>query len=140
MVGVQATTLGGVEALLDEALEVAGERLPVHLDLALDATPAERWRARAPRPERAVASVWAHAETAPRGLLSAARERGDLLSATGSGAAAALVRDVEVAWGSDAGEAGVEAAGIALRIEPRLPIRARAGHACQRPGPPTLSP
>src|SRR5206468_11562183 len=105
MVGVQATTLGGVESLLGETLEVAGERLAVHVDLALDSTPAERWRATQPwhQAGEGEASVWAHAETAPRGLISAAQERGDMLSAVGSGAVAALARDVEISWGSDAG-------------------------------------
>jgi hypothetical protein len=47
--------------------------------------------------------LWAHAESAPRGLLGEARERGDALSAVGAGSVAALVREGEVAWGSDAG-------------------------------------
>jgi hypothetical protein len=61
LVGVQATTLGGIERLLPEALEVAGERLAVHVDLALDLTPAERWRARKPWRETALPWLWAHA-------------------------------------------------------------------------------
>jgi cytosine/adenosine deaminase-related metal-dependent hydrolase len=103
MFGVQAHSLDGVERLLREALEVADERLAVHVDLALDLTPAERWRARAPRPEGAPATLWAHAETAPRGLLGDARERGDALCAVGAGSVAALMREAEVGWGSDAG-------------------------------------
>ena len=42
MLGVQATTLHGIETLLAEAMESAGG-LAVHVDLALDLTPAERW-------------------------------------------------------------------------------------------------
>jgi cytosine/adenosine deaminase-related metal-dependent hydrolase len=103
MVGVQATTLDGVETMLHEALETAGDRLAVHVDLALDLTPAERWQSRRPWREPALPTLWAHAETAPRGLLGAARERGDALSAVGSGSLAALLREAEVAWGSDAG-------------------------------------
>lgn len=103
MVGVQAQSLDGVERLLHEALEAAGERLAVHVDLALDLTPAERWRARPARPANAPATLWAHAETAPRGLLGDARERGDALCAVGAGSVAALMREAEVGWGSDAG-------------------------------------
>src|SRR5262249_61268705 len=44
----------------------------------------------------------AHAEAAPRGLLAAADGRGDALSPTGAYAATAVVRDAEIAWGSDA--------------------------------------
>jgi cytosine/adenosine deaminase-related metal-dependent hydrolase len=103
MVGVQASTLDGVHALLTEALETAGDRLAVHMDLALDLTPAERWRERAEWPQRPLPALWAHAEVAPRGLLAAVQERGDALSAVGSGSATALVRETEVAWGSDSG-------------------------------------
>lgn len=103
LVGVQATSLAGVERLLAEALEAAGDRLAVHVDLALDATPGERWRAPAAWRDGALPTMWAHAETAPRGLVAALRERGDSLSATGSGSAAALVRETELAWGSDSG-------------------------------------
>lgn len=103
MVGVRATTLDGVEALLHEALESAGDRLAVHVDLALDLTPAERWQARTPWRAPALPTLWAHAETAPRGLLGAARDRGDALSAVGAGSVTALLREGEVAWGSDAG-------------------------------------
>ena len=45
MLGVQATTLQGIETLLAEAMESAGG-LAVHVDLALDLTPAERWGGR----------------------------------------------------------------------------------------------
>ena len=103
MVGVQATSLAGVETLLADALDVAADRLGVHVDLALDLTPAERWHARAPWREAALPTLWAHAEAAPRGLLGEARERGDTLSAVGAGTLAALIREAEVAWGSDAG-------------------------------------
>jgi cytosine/adenosine deaminase-related metal-dependent hydrolase len=103
MVGVQANTLDGVETLLHEALETAGDRLAVHVDLALDITPAERWQSRSPWREAPLPTLWAHAETAPRGLLGTARDRGDALSAVGSGAVTALLREGEVAWGSDAG-------------------------------------
>ena len=103
MMGVQAVTLDGVESLLVDALECAGERLAVHMDLALDLTPAERWRSRREFPPGPLPALWAHAETAPRELLAAARERGDALSAVGSGSAASLVRETDVAWGSDSG-------------------------------------
>jgi cytosine/adenosine deaminase-related metal-dependent hydrolase len=102
MVGVEATTLGGIETVVAEAFEAAEGRMPVHVDLSLDLTPAERWNERGPWREGAPPALWAHVETAPRGLLASARERGDALSAVGAGSVTALVRDAEVAWGSDA--------------------------------------
>ena len=102
LVGVQARTLEGVDTMVTEALELAGSLLGVHVDLDLDLTPAERWRARGWR-QPALPTLWAHAESAPRGLLGEVRERGDALSAMGAGAVAALVREAEVAWGTDAG-------------------------------------
>ena len=103
MLGVQASTLRGIETLLAEAMESAGGGLAVHVDLALDLTPAERWTNAGLLPETALPAVWAHADRAPRGLLGAVRERGDALCATGSGSAAALARSTDVAWGSDDG-------------------------------------
>ena len=103
LVGVHATTLDGVERLLCEALEAAGDRLAVHVDLALDATPAERWKSRGGWRDPSLPTMWAHAEAAPRGLVGEARGRGDALSAVGVGAVAALVREGDVGWGSDAG-------------------------------------
>ncbi len=103
LVGVQATTLDGVERLLAEALDAAGDRLAVHVDLALDTTPAERWKAPGAWRERTLSTLWAHAEAAPRGLVGEARERGDTLTAVGVGPVAALVREVDIGWGSDAG-------------------------------------
>ncbi len=103
MMGVQATSLEGVDVLLRDALETAGDRLAVHVDLALDLTPAAHWRLARAWPQGPLPALWAHVESAPRGLVAAARERGDALSVTGSGSAAALVREAEVAWGSDAG-------------------------------------
>jgi cytosine/adenosine deaminase-related metal-dependent hydrolase len=103
MVGVQARTLEGVDTMVREALGVAGGLLGVHVDLDLDLTPAERWRPRGGWPEPTLPTLWAHAESAPRGLLGEARERGDALTAVGAGSVAALVREGEVAWGSDAG-------------------------------------
>lgn len=102
MLGVHATTLAGVDALLDQALEAAGDRLAVHVELGLDLTPAERWTGRRPWRDGGPPALWAHAESAPRGLLGAARERGDALTAVAPGAVAALAREVEVGWGSDA--------------------------------------
>jgi cytosine/adenosine deaminase-related metal-dependent hydrolase len=102
MVGVRATTLAGMERLVHESLAVAGERQAVHVELALDITPAERFGG-ALWPPGASAALWAHAERAPRGLVSAVQERGDALTATGTGATAALARDAELGWGSDAG-------------------------------------
>ena len=102
MIGVHAATLPGMEALLDRALEHAGGRLAVHVELGLDLTPGERWKKSRGWDESRTPALWAHAEAAPRGLLGLARERGDALSAMGSGAAMNLVREAEVAWGSDA--------------------------------------
>jgi cytosine/adenosine deaminase-related metal-dependent hydrolase len=101
MLGVQATSLRGIETLLAEAMESAGG-LAVHVDLALDLTPAERWTRAEVLPDTALPAIWAHAERAPRNLVGAVRDRGDSLCATGSGAAA-LMRETEVAWGSDDG-------------------------------------
>jgi cytosine/adenosine deaminase-related metal-dependent hydrolase len=103
MLGVQATSLRGIETLLAEAMESAGGGLAVHVDLALDLTPAERWGNADALPGTTLPALWAHAERAPRGLLGAVRERGDALCATGIGPAAALAREAEVAWGSDDG-------------------------------------
>jgi cytosine/adenosine deaminase-related metal-dependent hydrolase len=103
LLGVQATTLEGVERLLADALEAAGDRLAVHVDLALDATPGERWKPPGAWRERTLPAMWAHAEVAPRGLVGEARERGDALSAVGVGPVAALVREADIGWGSDAG-------------------------------------
>ena len=102
MLGVQATSLRGIETLLAEAMESAGG-LAVHVDLALDLTPAERWTRPEVLPDTALPALWAHAERAPRNLVGAVRDRGDALCATGSSAAAALIRETEVAWGSDDG-------------------------------------
>jgi len=102
MLGVQATSLHGIETLLAEALESAGD-LSVHVDLALDLTPAERWKGRDSLPATTLPALWAHAERAPRDLVGAVRERGDSLCATGNGAGSLLVRETEVAWGSDDG-------------------------------------
>jgi len=103
MVGVQASSLEGVGVMLEEATETAAGGLAVHMDLALDLTPAERWRPPRAWPRGPLPALWAHAEVAPRDLVAAARERGDALSAIGSGSAAALVRETELTWGSDSG-------------------------------------
>jgi cytosine/adenosine deaminase-related metal-dependent hydrolase len=100
MLGVQATSLHGIETLLAEAMEAAGSRYAVHIDLALDLTPAERWNKPGVLPVEALPALWAHAERAPRGLLGAVRERGDALSASGAHATAALLRESDLAWGS----------------------------------------
>jgi cytosine/adenosine deaminase-related metal-dependent hydrolase len=102
MIGVQATSLAGMNALMDRALEHAAGRLAVHVELGLDLTPGERWQKGRAWDDRRPAALWAHAEAAPRDLLGAAQERGDALSAVGWGASAALAREAEVAWGSDA--------------------------------------
>jgi len=102
LVGARATTLAGVETLLQLALEAAGEHHAVHIDLELDSTPAERW-AGGIWPPGASPALWAHADRAPRGLVSAVQGRGDALTATGVGAGAALARETELGWGSDAG-------------------------------------
>src|SRR5262249_4235660 len=103
MLGVQATSLHGIETLLAEALEAAGGRHALHVDLALDLTPAERWTRAEVLPADALPALWAHAERAPRGLLGALRDRGDALSASGATTAAALMRETDLAWGSDDG-------------------------------------
>lgn len=100
LIGARATTLAGVEALMIEALEAAGEHHGVHVDLELDATPAERW-AGGIWPPGASPTLWAHADRAPRALVSAVQGRGDALTATG--AVAALARETDLGWGSDAG-------------------------------------
>jgi len=103
MLGVQATTLHGIETLLAEALESAGRQYAVHVDLALDLTPAERWARAETLPSTAYPALWAHAERAPRGLLDAARGRGDAFTASGTGAVSALLRETDAGWGSDDG-------------------------------------
>jgi cytosine/adenosine deaminase-related metal-dependent hydrolase len=102
LVGARATTLAGVERLMQQSLEAAGDRHPVHLELALDSTPAERWAGGIWAPGASPA-LWAHADCAPRGLVSAMQGRGDALTATGTSAVAALARETELGWGSDAG-------------------------------------
>lgn len=103
MLGVQATTLHGIETLLAEALEAAGDRHAVHVDLALDLTPAERWNRPGVLPAEALPALWAHVERAPRDLLAAVRDRGDALSASGVNATASLMREGDLTWGSDDG-------------------------------------
>jgi cytosine/adenosine deaminase-related metal-dependent hydrolase len=103
MMGVHATSLAGVERMLREALEASGGQLALHVDLALDATPGERWPGDDAAVTEAQPMLWAHAEAAPLGLLGIAREHGDALSAVGAGAVAALVREPAVTWGSDGG-------------------------------------
>ena len=103
MLGVQATSLHGIETLLAEAMEAAGGHFALHVDLALDVLPGERWTRLEALPADALPALWAHADRAPRGLLRAMRERGDALSASAVGAAAALMRESDVAWGSDDG-------------------------------------
>ncbi len=102
LVGARATTLAGVETLMQQSLEAAGERHAVHMELALDATPAERWAGGIWQPG-ATPALWAHADRAPRGLVNAVQGRGDALTATGTSAVAALAREAELGWGSDAG-------------------------------------
>jgi len=103
MLGVQAKTLQGIETLLAEAMEAAGRHYAVHVDLALDLTPAERWGRSEVLPAEALPALWAHAERAPRDLLGAVRDRGDALSASGAHATAAQLRESDLAWGSDEG-------------------------------------
>jgi cytosine/adenosine deaminase-related metal-dependent hydrolase len=102
MIGARATTLAGVETLLQEALAAAGEQHAVHVDLEIDTTPAERW-AGGIWPPGASPTLWAHADRAPRGLVGAVQGRGDALTATGTSAVAALARETDLGWGSDAG-------------------------------------
>jgi hypothetical protein len=103
MVGVQPVSLDAIDALIDEALAAAGDRLAIHVELALDLTPAERWKSRPAWRGTGTPSMWAHADSAPRGLLGAVQKRGDALSVAGAGSATSLLREIEVAWGSDAG-------------------------------------
>jgi len=102
LVGARATSLAGVETLMRESLDIAGEAHAVHVELALDTTPAERW-AGGIWPPGASPALWAHADRAPRGLVGALQGRGDALTATGAGALSALPRETELGWGSDAG-------------------------------------
>jgi cytosine/adenosine deaminase-related metal-dependent hydrolase len=102
LVGARATTLAGVETLMQQSLEAAGGLHAVHLELALDSTPAERW-AGGIWPPGASPALWAHADRAPRGLVSAVQGRGDALTATGTSAVAALTREADLGWGSDGG-------------------------------------
>jgi len=101
LAGVRPMSLEGTRRLVREACEITGTKLPLHVDLTLDLTPAERWGTDAGDPDLSV--LWAHAEAAPRDLLAFATERGDLLSAAGSGSAAAIMREAELGWGSDSG-------------------------------------
>jgi cytosine/adenosine deaminase-related metal-dependent hydrolase len=102
LVGIQAATLDGLDTLLDEALEVGGGGLPVHVDLRLDATPGERPRAGA-RWHDGAPALWAHADRAPRALLARLQERGDTFTAVGAGGRSALAREVDLGWGSGVG-------------------------------------
>src|SRR5262249_7484185 len=70
LVGARATSLAGVETLMRDSLDAAGDSVGVHLELALDTTPAERWRGGI-WPPGAMPSLWAHADCAPRALLGA---------------------------------------------------------------------
>jgi len=103
LVGVQAATLEGIERLLDEALEAASDRVAVHVDLLLDATPAERWNPVSAWPGSPHPVLWAHAERAPRALVAALEARGDAFSVTGTSATGALGREIPLGWGSDSG-------------------------------------
>ena len=78
LVGVQASTLDGIERLLDEALEAASDRMAVHVDLMLDATPAEPWKPASRWPGSPHPVLWAHAERAPRALVAALERRVEL--------------------------------------------------------------
>ena len=103
MLGVQATSLHGIETLLAEAMDAAHGNFALHVDLALDLPPAARWTRSETLPADALPVLWAHAERAPLGLLGVVRERGDALSAIGPSAAATLMRETDLAWGSDDG-------------------------------------
>jgi cytosine/adenosine deaminase-related metal-dependent hydrolase len=103
LLSVRAETLTGVERLLDEALASTGGGLPVQVELALDATPGERWGGTLPEACGVAPALWSHAESAPRRLLGEIQERGDALCAVGVSARSALEREWELAWGSDNG-------------------------------------
>jgi len=126
LVGVQAQTLAGLDTLLHEALEAAGGRLAVHVDLALDSTPGERWKPSATWPATPLPALWAHADRAPRALVAALSERGDAFSMIGGGTPGALAREVDLGWGSDA---GVNAPPVMDAVGPRA-----ADPAGPRPG------
>lgn len=100
MVGVHATSLAGMESLLGSAAEAAQGALAVHVDLGLDLTPSERWRAQSPWAESPEPALWAHVEVAPRDLVGHVQDRGDGLTAIAAGLGAA--READVSWGSDA--------------------------------------
>lgn len=103
LLGVRASTQPGLDRLLHEALEVAGDALAIHVELALDATPAERWPGGRAWPEARVPALWAHVERAPRALRGIVRDRGDAFAATDTWPLGALAREDDLAWGSDAG-------------------------------------
>ncbi len=100
LLGVRAATLDGLAGLLVETLEASSASLPVHVELALDATPGEPW----PRDlrEGVWSGLWAHAEHVPGALVDVVRERGDALTATDAGWSA-HARQADLAWGTDAG-------------------------------------
>lgn len=102
LLSVRAETLSGIERLLDEAFSAAGEAMPVQVELAMDATPGERWSGGLSALGASTHTLWTHAEAAPRQLLGEAHERGDALSAVGA-SSTALGREMEMAWGSDSG-------------------------------------
>lgn len=129
LVGVQAHTLAGLDAMLHEALEAAEGRIAVHVDLALDSTPGERWKPATDWPATPLPALWAHPDRAPRALVAALSGRGDAFSLTGGGLAGALAREVDLGWGSDAGvnappviDAGARAA------DPSAPRAGAAAH------------
>jgi cytosine/adenosine deaminase-related metal-dependent hydrolase len=101
MLGVHATTLDGLDGLLHHAFEAAGERVPVHVDLALEPGPGGAWRGAGAWRDRAHPALWAHAESAPAALVGLARLRGDALAVAGAAPPAAGAADLEMAWGSD---------------------------------------
>lgn len=124
LVGVHATTLAGMESLLGSAYEAAAGELAVHVDLGLDLTPADRWRARTGWRESPQPALWAHAEALPRDLFGHVQDRGDALSAIAAGLGAA--REAEVSWGSDT---SVNAPPLA---EAAAALPGRAGHHYRR--------
>ncbi len=102
MLGLRARTLAGVERLIGDAVNRMAEPVTLHVELALDSTPAEPWCGRLAA-SGGPAALWAHADLAPRALRGAARDRGDALAATEIGPLDVLARESEVAWGSDTG-------------------------------------
>ena len=95
LAAVHATSAAGLGMLMEETLESLDADTPLQVELGFDAgsplAPIER-------PERGTPMVWAHAESAPPGLVEAALAHGDLLASSRADAGSE-----PFGWGSDTG-------------------------------------